>query len=67
MTLEKAKELLTLELAAPGTVDPADLSKAQKIGIEAIKWLQFDRRTSHRDFEPLLPGETKEPPYLFAL
>ena len=60
MTLEKAKELLTLELAAPGTVDPADLSKAQKIGIEALKLIKSSREWNPTIPYKLLPGETKE-------
>lgn len=60
MTLSKAIELLEQELKDPGSVDPADLRKAQELGLEALK---AEKRRRHlylwHEFN-LFPGETKK-------
>lgn len=60
MTLRKAIELLQLDLNDPGSVPIKDLNQAQKLGIEALKRLQEERKHLETAFTGLLPGETKD-------
>lgn len=60
MTLEKAIELLQLDLDDPGSVPIEDLNQAQELGIEALKAIQLSRTVYTFEIYELLPGETEE-------
>jgi len=60
MTINKAIELLQLNLAAPGSVPIEDLNEAQKLGIEALKTILALRHYPFPDGVMQLPGEILE-------
>lgn len=59
MNLEKAIELLQLDLDDPGSVDIMDLNKAQELGIEALKVVDELRQQGDPVAPDLLPDETE--------
>ena len=60
MKIDKAIELLHIDINDPGSVDIMDLNKAQQLGIEALKYLQHLREGGWPGIISKLPGETEE-------
>jgi len=60
MTLEKAMELIQQDLDDPGSVDIMDLHEAQRLGIEAMRFIKRHSIFLHLSGITPLPGETKE-------
>lgn len=60
MNLEKAIEILDLEVNLTPSASNPDLKAATKLGIEALKREQILRREIPYDRDGLLPGETKD-------
>lgn len=60
MTLEKAIEILSKLLADRQDLATLDLGTAVKLGIEALKYHLYRRKTVDAVGSPLLPGETKD-------
>lgn len=60
MTIEKAIELLRLDLGDPGCIAIEDLTEAQSLAIEALARLEALRFRGFEDIRTLLPGETLE-------
>ena len=60
MKLEKAIELLDLEISCDFEGNEKDRQDAVKLGIEALKRCQEARRKVYFTTRSLLPGETKE-------
>jgi len=60
MKLEEAIALLQKDIDNPGSVDIMDVNKAEELGIEALKRIQYQHKyDKFRSFPPLA-GETKE-------
>ncbi len=60
MNLEKAIEILELNVKEAGSRMPPDTLKALKIGIEALKTIKEMRYESVNDGTTQLPGETEK-------
>ncbi|MBA7716811.1 hypothetical protein ES703_125889 [subsurface metagenome] len=60
MKLEKVIEILENDYSFFSSPYTSDLSKAQRVGIEAIKELQWLRSCQASNAHELLPGETKD-------
>lgn len=60
MTLEKAIEILEQDLNTHLMLNQMDQANAIKLGIEAMKRAQRQRKTWLKLPDALLPGETKE-------
>ncbi|GAI46150.1 unnamed protein product [marine sediment metagenome] len=60
MTLEKAKEILTLFYNGYKSLPDPELLEAARLSVEAIKWRQLMKRDYGSWFGLLLPGETEE-------
>jgi len=60
MKIPKAIELLTHPLNGDTTDTIFDLHDAQKLGAEALKRIQSQRKHFWAEGKNLLPGETKE-------
>jgi len=58
MKLEKAKELLKLELIGPACLSNPDLKDAVKLGVEAIQRVQDCRVGNPAEVELPLSGES---------
>jgi len=60
MKLEKAIEILELNVKEAGNKMPADCLKAIKLGIEAMEEVKYYRNNPLSYVIKLLPGETDE-------
>ena len=60
MTIEKAIEVLTLEVTTNLDSGAEDFNAAVKLGIEALKRIQECRPADYMIKEDYLPGETEE-------
>jgi hypothetical protein len=60
ISLDEAIKLLQKYIDDPGSVDILDLNKAEALGIEALKRLQFIRKYAKTSNWIRLPGETEE-------
>uniref|UniRef100_A0A6H2A4C0 Uncharacterized protein n=1 Tax=viral metagenome TaxID=1070528 RepID=A0A6H2A4C0_9ZZZZ len=60
MTIDKAIEILTLDVKGSTKIDFDDWQKALKLGIEAMKELKWFRSQLRVMSTTQLPGETKE-------
>ena len=59
MTLEKAIQLLQMDLNDPGSCNYGDRAKAQEMSIEALKRLRTLRAEPYLQAQALLPSETE--------
>lgn len=60
MTLDKAIEILDLNIKEAGKKMPPDVNAALGLGIQALKRWEIHRNECPGCFRELLPGETKE-------
>jgi len=60
MTLEEAIEVLHEDLGADIYDAHPYFYKAQRLGIEGLKWVQKERPDLYGKYPPLLPGETED-------
>lgn len=60
MTLDKAIKILHEDLGAPIYDEHPGLYQAQKLSIEALAVIKFNRQSSNFNYYVQLPGETKE-------
>ena len=60
MNLDKAIEILDLNIRQRAPTMPHDVLDALKLGIEALKRVNFHRTSSLASPHILLPGETEE-------
>lgn len=60
MTLQKATEILTLDVKGDTRIDYTDWQNALKLGIEGLKREKRNREDPKYFILGLLPGETKE-------
>ena len=60
MTLDEAIRLLNLDIESAYSTPPADLDKAEQLGIEAMKQIKSFRDTGIAGYIPPLPGETED-------
>lgn len=60
MKLEKAKEILVLNIREVDKKMPPDTLDALKLGVEALNWLIAYRQSELGSHGIALPGETEE-------
>jgi len=60
MKLEKAIEILQMDIDNPGCIAIENVNEAEQIGIEAMKRIHAERYLYPPTMDKLLPGETKD-------
>ena len=60
INLEKAIEILTLDIEQHDPIEAAYFLTALKLGVEALKWRKHCEDVGYVETCDLLPGETKD-------